>query len=179
MWFIWLSGPPEVRGAARYNLALCRRELGQADDARQELQRYGAEFPSGPLAAPAACALADLDAAAGRLDAAVAGFERALSLEPGAALAAEAAFRLGRCREQQGDTTAALRAYGEASRCPELGQPYRLSSLARLAGLHEARRQYTRALVAYRDIVQNSKDRELIAAASDRVTQLSAAKRRR
>lgn len=173
------SAPPEVRGASMYNLALCKRELGQADESRQELERYRSEFPNGPLAASASCALADLDAAAGNLDKAAEGFENALALRPDPALAAEAAFRLGRCREQQGDTTAAVKAYGAATRCPELGQPYRLSALARLAALHEARREYTRAIGVYNDIVANSRDRELVAAASERVTQLSAAKRRR
>jgi hypothetical protein len=72
-----------------------------------------------------------------------------------------------------------MRAYVEASHCPDLRQPYRLSSLARLAALHEARHEYGRAIADYREIVQNSTDRELIAAASDRVTKLSEAQRRR
>jgi TolA-binding protein len=173
------SAPPEVRGPAMFDLALCKRELGENEEARHELERYAAEFPAGPLAAQASLAMADLDAAAGRTDAAAAGFAHALSLQPGTALAAEAAFRLGRCREQLADTTGAVRAYNQAASCTDRSQPFRLSSLARLAALHEARREYTRALIAYRDIVQNSKDRELIAAAADRVTQLSAAQRRR
>ena len=173
------SAPPEVRGPARFNLALCQRQLGQMDEARAELDRYTAEFPSGSLAAEAAFALADLDESAGRLAPAAAGFDRALGLRPGAALGAEIAFRLGRCREQLGDVPGALRAYGEASRTADRDHPFRLSALARLAALHETRREYTRAVAAYRDIMQNSKDRELVAAAADRVTQLSGGQRRR
>ncbi len=173
------SAPPDVRGAALYDRALCRRELGQSDEARTDLMRYAVEFPTGPLAAPAATALAAMEAAAGRLDSAQTGFARALSLKPDASLACEAAFRLGRVREQLADTTGAMRAYREAGQSPDLAQPYRLSALARLATLHEARHEYTRAIAAYRDIVKNSKDRELVAAASERVNRLSNHQRRR
>ena len=120
-----------------------------------------------------------MEASAGRLDSAATGFERTLALRPDAALACEAAFRLGRVREQLSDTTGAMRAYREAGQSPQLGQPYRLSALARLATLHEARHEYTRAIAAYRDIVQNSTDRELVAAASERVNRLSNHQRRR
>jgi TolA-binding protein len=173
------SASAEVRGSAIYDRALCRRELGQTDDAHADFALYASDFPNGPLAAQAACALAGLDAAAGHLNDAATGYEKALDLHPNAALACEAAFRLGRCREQLSDSTAAMRAYVEASHCPDLRQPYRLSSLARLAALHEARHEYGRAIADYREIVQNSTDRELIAAASDRVTKLSEAQRRR
>ena len=81
--------------------------------------------------------------------------------------------RLGRAREQLKDLPGAIRAYGVARACPDVDQPYRLSALARLAALHESRREFTRALDAYRDIIHNSKDRELIAAAEDRVSQLA------
>jgi tetratricopeptide (TPR) repeat protein len=168
-----------VRGSALYDRALCKREMGQADEARSDLDHYLALFPNGALAAQASCALAQLDAAAGSLKEAAAGFERSLNLKPDAALACEAAFRLGRCREQLADTTAAMRAYGEASRCPQASQPYRLSALARLAALHESRHEITRAIEAYRDIVQHSTDQELTAAATERVSKLSAAQNRR
>jgi hypothetical protein len=66
-----------------------------------------------------------------------------------------------------------MKAYAVARSCPDLEQPYRLSALARLAALHESRHEYTRAVEAYRDIIHHSKDRELTAAAEDRVSQLS------
>ena len=123
--------------------------------------------------------MADLDEAAGNLKEAAAGYDQALNMKHSAALGAEIAFRLGRVREQLSDVPGAIRAYQEARTCPNRGEPYRLSALARLATLHESRKEYTRAVEAYRDIMQNSKDRELIAAAADRVSQLSASTRRR
>ena len=167
------SAPPEVSGPARFNLALCERQLGELDQARADLERYQREFPAGALAAQAAFQLADLDEAAGQLPVAQAGFAAVLARSPGPALQAEAAFRLGRCREQLQDVPGAMRAYAVARDCPDLDQPYRLSALARLAALHETRREYTRAVEAYRDIIHHSKDKELIVAAEDRVSQLS------
>ena len=173
------SAPPEVRDPARYNLALCQRQLGDVAAARGELERYRTEFPHGTQAASAVFQLADLDEAAGDLPTAAKGFEQALNLPHGPAVGAEIAFRLGRCREQQQDVPGAVRAYQEARDCPVRGEAYRLSALARLAALHESRREITRAIEAYRDIMQNSKDKELVAAAADRVSQLSASTRRR
>jgi len=163
-----------VRAPARYNLALCERQLGDLDQARAELERYRTEFPSGPQGCQASFQLADLDETAGRLSDAVTGFGRTLGLHPDPALAAETAFRLGRCHEQLGEGTAAIRAYVQAAACPDVDQPYRLSAVARLAALYEVRHETAHALAAYRDLIRNSKDRELTAAASDRVSQLSA-----
>ena len=167
------SAPADVRGPARYNLALCERQLGEPDQARADLERYAREFPAGAQAASAAFQLADMSEGAGQLKDAQAGFAQVLALSPGPALGAEAAFRLGRCREQLQDVPGAMKAYGVARDCPDLDQPFRLSALARLAALHESRREFTRAVEAYRDIIHHSKDRELIAAAEDRVSQLS------
>ena len=167
------SSPPEVGGPARFNLALSERQLGEPDQARADLERYLKEFPAGALAAQAAFQLADLDEASGQLTLAQSGFAEVLTRSPGPALGAEAAFRLGRCREQLQDVPGAMKAYAVAQSCPDLDQPYRLSALARLAALHESRREYTRAVEAYRDIIHHSKDRELTAAAEDRVSQLS------
>jgi len=173
------SAPPDVAGPARYNLALCERQLGELETARVDLERYRREFPSGALVAQAVFQLADLDEAAGRMPEAQAGFADVLSRSPGVALGAEAAFRLGRCREQLHDVPGAMQAYTVARGCPDLDQPYRLSALARLAALHESRHEFTRAVEIYRDIIHHSKDRELAAAAEDRVTQLSGSPRAR
>jgi hypothetical protein len=51
--------------------------------------------------------------------------------------------------------------------------------VAQSAALYETRREFTRALEAYRDLMRNSKDRELVAAAADRVSQLSGSQRPR
>ena len=173
------SAPADVREPALFNLALCQRQLGDLEGARTELQRYLAAFPAGKQAASATFQVADLDEAQGRLPEAAAGFERALALKPAVELAAEIAFRLGRCREQQGDVPGALRAYALARSCPDRDQPHRLSAVAQSAALYEARKEFTRALEAYRDLMRNSKDRELVSAAADRVSQLSGSQRSR
>src|SRR5438093_7696842 len=80
------TAPPEVSGPARYNLALCERQLGQPDQARADLERYRSEFPTGAQAAQAVFQLADLDEAAGRIPEAAAGFAQALAMKPGTGL---------------------------------------------------------------------------------------------
>jgi hypothetical protein len=45
--------------------------------------------------------------------------------------------------------------------------------------LYEAKKDFARALTAYRDIARNAKDPELVAAASDRASQLSTGGRKR
>ena len=173
------SAAPDVRSAARYDLGLCQRALGNLDAARAEFDRYRADFPAGDHAAEVAFQLADLDDAAGRNAEATSGFVRALGLAPSPPLAAEIGFRLGRCRELQNDVPGALKAYDEVVRTAPRAEPFRLSALARSAALHEARREYTLAVVAYRDIMQHSTDRELVAAAAERVSQLSPSTHRR
>jgi tetratricopeptide (TPR) repeat protein len=173
------SASAEVRDPARYNLALCHRQLGDLVQARAELERYRQEFPAGAQAAEAVFQLADLDEAAGNMEAAASGFDQALNMKHSGALGAEIAFRLGRCREQLADVPGAIRAYQEARACIDRDEPFRLSALARLASLHESRKEYTRAIEAYRDIMKNSQDRELVVAAEERVEQLSASTRRR
>ena len=168
-----------MRSAARYDLALCQRALGDLDGARAELEKHRAEFPTGDHAADVAFQLADLDDDAGKPEDAARGFDRALSLSPRPALAPEAGFRLGHSLEQLKDVPGALRAYDAVARTAPRAEPFRLSALARLAALRESRREYTLAVAAYRDIMQNAKDRELIAAASERVSQLAPSTRRR
>ena len=171
------SASRDVRSAARYDLALCQRALGDLPGARAELERHRAEFPTGEHAAETAFQLADLDEAAGDADAAAAGFARALALAPPPAVAAEAGYRLGHLREQAHDPAGAMRAYDAVARSAPRAEPFRLSCVARLAVLHETRHEYTLAVGWYRDIMQNAKDRELVAAASERVSQLTPAMR--
>jgi tetratricopeptide (TPR) repeat protein len=123
--------------------------------------------------------LGDLNELQGHADLAAKEYDRALASRPRAALAVEAAFRLGRSREQLGDTDGALKAYQLAAQSTDRDQPFRLSAVARLAALYEARREISRAVAAYRDIMQNAKDKELVAAAAGRVSQLEAGSRRR
>jgi F0F1-type ATP synthase membrane subunit b/b' len=51
--------------------------------------------------------------------------------------------------------------------------------VARCAALYEAKKQYSRAIESYRDLARNAKDKELVAAASERASQLEATVRRR
>jgi TolA-binding protein len=165
----------EVTAASLYNLALCHRLLSQADDARAELERYRASFPGDARAADIAYQLGDLADAAGKPEEAAREFEAALAAaSPKSALAPEVAYRLGHAREQMADAGGALRAYVQASLLGALADPYRLSAVARCAALYEAKRQYGRAIESYKDLVRNAKDKELAAAATERVSQLEA-----
>ena len=78
-----------------------------------------------------------------------------------------------------GDVDAALKAYQSATASAERDDPFRLSAVARCAALYEAKRDYARALTAYRDIARNAKDPELVAAATERVSQLEGSTRAR
>jgi len=172
------SAAAEVRSAARYNLALCDRMLGRNDEARAELERYRTAAPHDARAAEIAYQLGDLDDTAGQTAAAAAEFQRALEARPAARLATELAFRLGRCREQLKQPDPALAAYRQAATARDRDDPFRLSAVARTAALYEAKHDYARALEAYRDLIHNAKDHELVAAATGRVSQLEAARRR-
>ncbi|HEY3215720.1 MAG TPA: tetratricopeptide repeat protein [Candidatus Eisenbacteria bacterium] len=169
----------EVRSAARYNLALCQRLVGQTEEARKELESYRGEFPNDARAAEIAYQLGDLNESAGRAAEAAQEYEHALEARPAAALAVELHFRLGRVREQLGDPNGALKAYQGAMASPDRSHPFRLSAVARCAALYEAKKDYARALVAYRDIMRNAKDPELVAAADGRISQLEAGARKR
>ena len=173
------SAAREVRSAARYNLALCERLLGQPVDAAADLARYRAEFGADARAGDIAFQEAELAEASGNADSAAMGFQRVLDGRPSAAVAAEAGFRLGRIREQKGQSAAAIAAYERAASEGPRDGAYRLSALARLAALYEARHEKTRALAAWRDIASNARDHELVAAAQDRVAQLGGSPRRR
>jgi TolA-binding protein len=173
------SLPDDVGSAALFNLALCHRELGDAAAARSALERHEARYAGIERSAQVAYHLGDLDELAGATAKAVEGYERALALRPDASLRIELSFRIGRCQEALGETDRALQAYANAVAAKDRNHPYRLSALARSAALYEARRDFAKALEAYRDIVRNAQDQELVAAATDRVSQLESASRKK
>lgn len=173
------SASGEVRAASRYNLALCQRLLGQTVEARAALEQYRKDFPGDARAAEVAFQLGDLAELAGESVVAAQEFDLALQSRPARALAIEVHYRLGRVREQLGDPDGALAAYQGAVASTDRDHPFRLSALARCAALYEARKDPARALTAYRDIMKNAKDPELVVAASDRVSQLQAGARKR
>ena len=84
----------------------------------------------------------------------------------------ELGYRVGRALEEQGNIDAALKAYNRAGASTDRRNAFRLSAIARCAAIYEAKKDYVRAMNAYRDIAQNSKDNELAAAAAGRATQL-------
>jgi TolA-binding protein len=166
------SASTEVRAASRYNLALCQRELGQPDDAKATLLKYRDDFPNDKRADEVAYQLADLLEASGHPAEAMDEFQRALNSRPSPSLEVELQYRMGHNLEQQSQIDGALKAYNRAAASTDRRNPYRLSALARCAAIYEARKDYVRALYAYRDIAQNSKDSELAAAAAGRASQL-------
>lgn len=167
------SATTDVRAASRYNLALCQRLLGQTADARAGLEQYRRDYGNDERAADVSVQLGDLDEASGDLSAAATEYELALRSGPSTTLAIEANYRLGHVREQLGDIEGALKAYQAAMAAPDRDQPYRLSAVARCAALYEARKDIPKALTAYRDIMKNATDPELVAAATDRASQLT------
>jgi TolA-binding protein len=166
------SATRDVASASRYNLALCQRLLGQTDEARSELEQYRTQFGDDERAADVAYQLGDIDENAERTADAAKEFERALAAKPALALATELRYRLGRCKEKLNDPDGALRSYQEAATLGERGDAFRLSAVARAAVLYETKRDVPHAIAAYRDLIKNGKDPELIAAATDRVAQL-------
>jgi TolA-binding protein len=169
----------EVGSAARYNLALCQRLLGQPDEARATLEQHRATLPGDGRAAEVAYQLGDLHETAGRLAEAAAEYEAALDARPAAALEVEVHYRLGRCRETLGDMDAALRSYQRAAASTEKKNAFRLSALSRCAAIYESKREITRALGAYRDIAENSEDEEVAVTAARRASQLDPSGRKR
>jgi TolA-binding protein len=166
------SAVAEIRAPARYNLALCQRQLGRPAEAEQELETYRKEFPGDERAADVAFQLGDLREASGRTSEALAEFETALASKPSDALRVEAAYRLGRGKEQLGDAEGALRAYEIARAGTDRDDAWRLSAVARCAALYETRKEFAKAVTAYRDIMKNARDEELVAVAAGRVSQL-------
>jgi TolA-binding protein len=173
------SAGGDVRAASRYNLALCQRLLGQTTEAKEALEHYAKDYPGDARAAEVAFQLGDLADLSGDRALAAQQFDLALASRPSPALKIELYYRLGRVKEQLGDPDGALAAYQGAVAAPDRDHPFRLSALARSAALYEARKDRARALTAYRDIMRNAKDPELVAAASDRVSQLEAGARKR
>jgi TolA-binding protein len=173
------SAAAEIRAPARDNQALCQRQLGRPEEARQELEAYRRDFPGDARAADVAFQLGDLHESGGRPAEAMAEFAQALEASPAPALKVEAAYRLGRAREAAGDPTGALRSYEIALASPDRHDAWRLSAVARCAALYESRKEYARAVTAYRDIMKNATDQELVAVAADRVSQLESRTRKR
>lgn len=160
--------------AALYNLALCQRLDGQPAQAALRLQEYRERYPLDERAAAIAFQLGDLHEQAGRLSQAAAELAVAAGAAREEPLRTEAHYRLGACREKQGDKAGALAAYRQAAACADPANAFRLSALARGAVLSEDNGDLKAALSAYRDLMKNAVDPQLVAAASDRAAQIAA-----
>ncbi len=163
----------EVASAALYNLALCKRLLGDAPGAQAELSRYREMYPGDQRAADVTFQLGDLLDQAGRTDEAIVELERALAAGPTDASAIELQFRLGQCQEKLGAKEKALGAYRQAAGAKDKRNPFRLSAVARSAALLEEKQDWRQALAAYRDLMANAQDSELVAVATQRAKELA------
>jgi TolA-binding protein len=167
---------PEIRSAALFNLALCRRMLGELETAREALESYRAQgFAAEGRQAEVAYQLGDIHEEAGRTELAVLEFEQALAAPDVGERTTELHYRVGSCREQLGDGAGAKQAYRQAIKSGEPADPFRLSALARCAALYEEAGEHKQAIRAYEDLANHAPDAELAAAARERVAQLGSA----
>jgi len=166
------STAPEVKSAAQYNLALCHRMLGEPDKAAEMLQAYRKQYPKDERSAEVAHQLGIIHEEAGRFKEASSEYNNALVYKmPGAALC-EVRYRLGICREKLGDDKGAIAIYALAASYSQKADTYRLSAIAHAAALNEKHKDYPAALAAYRDLIKNSTDPEIVVAAKERAHEL-------
>lgn len=166
---------PDLAKAAVFNLGLCSRSLADLEQAIIYFTRYQEQFPDDVRTAEVSFQLGDTYDRAGRLAEAVAAFRTAARAHPEPALHAQIYYRMGGCFEKQENRKKAIEAYTLAARTPLDDDVYRLSSVARCAVLLEDTQQYERALASYRDLMANSSDSDLAAAAGDRAAEIAAA----
>ena len=76
------DAPAELASASLYNLALCKRLLGQMEEARADLESYRAKYGDDERTVEVACQLADIHAQAGREIEAITELRRSLAAEP-------------------------------------------------------------------------------------------------
>ncbi|MCK4538768.1 MAG: tetratricopeptide repeat protein [Candidatus Krumholzibacteria bacterium] len=169
------GAPDEIMAAALYNLALCRRMLGETAAATENLEKYRETYPSGNgRTADVAYQLGDIHEEQGRPEKAIKEFERALSAKPPKPMSIELRYHIGVCREELGEDAAAIAVYEKAISRGGKNDPFRLLALARCAGLYEDKESWDRAITIYKDLIRNSQDEELVLAAGERVAQLEA-----
>ncbi len=159
--------------AALYNLALCERLGGRPAVAADRLLDYRKQYPNDERAAAVAFQLGDMHEQSGRLPQAMTELALAAAAPCEDPLRTEVQYRLGACREKLADLTGALAAYRQAAQCNDPVNAFRLSALARSAVLSEDAGDLAAALAAYRDLMKNAADPQLVAAATDRAAQLA------
>ncbi|MBN1163654.1 MAG: tetratricopeptide repeat protein, partial [Candidatus Krumholzibacteriota bacterium] len=164
----------EIRGASLFNLAMSHRILGENDEAIATLQRYRrGEFENKRRNLDVARLLGEIYVEGNKFQRAAAEFQRALEGDLSPAQKTELHYRLGMCREKLGDTRGALRAYQKSMDAADKADVFRLSAVARFAALHELGGNYRGALLAYRDLIENASDPDLVLAARERAAELA------
>jgi TolA-binding protein len=166
------DAPEEILKASLYNLALCNKMIGNTADAVAAFSKYRKLYPKDEQASEAAYMVGDMHEVAGDYAAAQAEFEKALKGNPSKELKTELYYRIGICREELGDVDTAISYYEKATKAENKSDLFRISALVRCAALYEQKGDFKKAIVVYRDLVQNVEDSELEAAAKERVAQL-------
>ena len=165
----------EMKLASLFNLALCKKMLGEIEAAQTALEEYRKQHPKDDeRKAQVAYQLGDIHEKAGRSKEAAKEYESALVSKPSNDLRLELYYRLGACREQLDDIDGAIKVYNKAIASKSKSDAFRLSSVARCAALYEKKGVYKKAISAYKDLVRNAEDPELVVAAKERVSQLEA-----
>jgi TolA-binding protein len=170
------STSSEVRSAALYNLALCKHMMQDEAGAQEAFESYRKDYGNDERMVDIAYQLGTIYAAAGRDADAEKEFLRALNNGAKAPLTTEVYYRLGACREKLDNADGALKAYAGAMKADDKSDAFRLSAVARVAAIHEERREYTKALGAYRDLIAHATDSELVVAAKQRASELEEAR---
>jgi tetratricopeptide (TPR) repeat protein len=148
--------------------------LGDTAGSLASLERYRENYPTDERELEIALQLGNLNEAEGDWEAAITEYERALNTGVGEEAMAEVLYRVGQCREYLTDLDGALIAYKRAMSNGPSRDPYRLSAVARSAAIYEDQEDYAGALDAYRDLIRNSSDEELVAVAQTRADELEA-----
>jgi TolA-binding protein len=169
------EAPEDISAAALFNMALCRRMLGESEVAREHLERYRAEYSANDeRAVDIAYQLGDIHDKAGRAKEAIEEYKRGIAAKPPEALYTELYYRIGLCQEQLENQESAMAAYRKARVVKDKKDTFRLLAVARCATIYEEQENYNGALAAYRDLIANSADPELVVAAQERATQIEA-----
>ena len=164
----------ELHRAALFNLATAQQLMGDAEGSRGNLELYRSEYPNDERSLEIALQLGNLFESTGDWAGAAREYQTAIDAGIDIEFISEILYRLGQCREYQSDMDGALAAYEDAMESGADRDPYRLSAIARSAAIYEDREDYVHALAAYRDLIRNADDPELIAVAQGRADELEA-----
>jgi TolA-binding protein len=165
---------PDLHPAALFNLAMAQQLMGDAPSALQSYQQYQKDYPNDERSVEVRLQIGSLQESSRDWEAAAKSYEDVLADGLPDERVAEVLFRLGQCRENELDVDGALAAYERAMSEGAARDPFRLSAVARGAAIYEDREDYPNALAAYRELIENADDAELVAVAQMRADELEA-----